>query len=241
MKNQGDLFAFSGDIDVSRIFPRFKLISERDYLTKRLCDQQMQIILDGLGFKVGRQSYYSGDVLVMPVGKCREEWNLFEVDYPEGWTLTEDLSSHIYTGDFNPVRQLIDQNGFLRGILNCDLAGIPVDAVIYTRYAVLSGVHLNFTQIDFDRSGVRSIAIDHTTIDRAKPHTVVSPLHINRRWLLGEKYPEMKDVPSDERLKWRKKHVSKEDSLYIMTNCGSSLWLDENFPLWKDPAAYWPQ
>ena len=115
---------------------------------------------------------------------------------------------------------------------------IPLSATLYTRYSIWDGVPLNFAQVDFDRDEVRSIVVDRTKIDPRHPNKLVEVAYIDRRWLLAEQYPEIRDVPVKKRSAWVMEHIPSW--IPIVGVSGSSLWLDEHFPEWRDPAAYWP-
>ncbi len=241
MNAQAGLFDVGENIDVMSVFPQYEIdrSSELDF-SGRLNMSGMRDTLCKLGFTVGGVRTHTGNVLIFPVGPGKENGTLFDVSYPTGWTVTDDVSSHIYTGDHNPVRQVLDHNGHLRALLFCGHDKIPLSARLYRRYSIWRDVPLNFATIpETDRSDIRSVVVDMTKINPLTPSTATELEHVNRRWLLAEKYPHIRELAPDKRQSWLRENTPK-----IMANmssdCGSSLWLDEHFPHWRDPAAYWP-
>ena len=241
MNTQLDLFEVGADIDPMRVFPQFKIERPNCDYSGHVKLTDMPSVLQKLGFRVGQMRYHVGEILVFPVGECKEQVTLFEVSYPEGWMLTEDKSSTIYIGDENPVRQILDAHGHLRGLVFCGWDKIPLSAEVYTRYSVWGGVPLNFAQVGFERDGVRSIVVDRTKMDPQHPNKLDVVEHIDRRWLFGEKYPELRDMPAEKRSAWIGEHVPHEERFRGIWTNGSTLWLDEHFPDWRDPTAYWPR
>jgi hypothetical protein len=77
-----------------------------------------------------------------------------------------------------------------------------------------------------------------------KPHVIPEVEHIDRRWLLAEKYPILRERPAGlsllESYSWIQRHVGVCGGMEFIGMSGSSLWLDEHYPHWKDPIAYWP-
>lgn len=237
---QIDLFGLQEDVDVQTIFPEFVIEGPMSYIFGKGTEVKMRKTLTDLGFIVGAMKYHEGRVLVFPVGESTDSATLFEVTYPKGWKLTEDMRSAVYWGDHNPVRQLVDHNNYMRGIVHCGRDLVPLSGTIYTRYSILSGVPLNFTKLPIDLTEVRSIVIDRTKMNRLNPFKIDEIEYVDRRWLLGEKYPAIIDMSPNERMAWCSKNIPKEDRFGDLHVSGSSLWLDEHFPDWKNPVAYWP-
>lgn len=239
MDEQSDLFAVPGDTNPITVFPEFEIERPNCDYSGLLTTTEMVHVLQRLGFTVGQMRYHTSQILAFS-GAHTESRTLFEVSYPNGWKLTEDLSHTVYTGDHNPVRQILDTQGHVRGIVHCGLDVIPLSAVIYTRYSVWSGVPLNFAQIDFDfdRDAVHSVVVDRTRLSQQRPDKLSTIEYADRRWLLGEKHPHLLDMSPEDRQRWIDANISLGE-IRVEVN-GSTLWLDEHFPEWRDPTAYWP-
>ncbi len=238
---QAGLFEVEHDVDVRTIFPTFEIERSLSFdPTKRVSMKDMKAILTVLGFKVGGVRDHTGEVMVFPVGARSETGVLFEVVYPSGWTVTDDLSDTI-ASEGNRMRHVLDRNGYVRAILNCDLNGVPHLGTLCTRYSVWQGVDLGFAKVELEnRDGVRSIVVDATAVDRTNSGAPIPVMHVDRRWLLAEKYPDLLSVEPKNRRAWLQKNAP--DYLSDITfECGSDLWLNEHYPNWKDPTAYWPR
>jgi hypothetical protein len=239
MNVQADLFEIATGTTPHSVFPQFKIERPNCDFTGRLTVSEMPVILKKLGFRVGQMRYHKSKILVYPVGECDESSTLFEVEYPAQWTLTKDLQSSVYVGNDNPIRQIHDAHGFLRGVVHCGWDMMPLSATLYTRYSVWSGVPLNFAEAKIDRNEVRSVVVDRTKINPQDPDKLEELLHVDTRWLLAEKYPQIRDMAPEKRSCWIAEHIP-ERSITVGVN-GSTLWLDEHFPDWRDPTAYWPR
>lgn len=234
------LFDISATCDVLTVFPEFTV--ESPYiLPGSLNHEGMRRILGSLGFTVGSIRTHTAQTLIFPVGPGEEQATLFEVTYPRGWSVTDDVSPTIYTGDYNPVRQILDGRGHLRGLLWCGSDKVPVGGELYTRYAVVNGVPLNFSKLPMEQTkDIHGVVIDRTQIDPQRPH-VLAPIHVDRRDLIAEAYPGIIGLEGEERSRWIDAHMSRETFFGFVKRDGSAEWLDAHYPDWRDPAAYWPR
>jgi hypothetical protein len=138
------------------------------------------------------------------------------------------------------VRQILDDKGRLRGDLDCGWDMFPLSATLFTRYAVISGVSLNFAAVSFERKGVQSIVIDRTTVNPNTPSTYSAPIHVNRLDLVEEAYPELKGMLGEVRKTWIDTNIPKDVRWNLVFHRDGSIdWLDANYRDWRDPAAYW--
>ena len=194
-------------------------------------------ILEKCGFTVVRMPVRTKNIPGMFDTLTGDERLLthFGVILPEGWH-----RSYRYVEHGESVEDLLDDTDRYRGWVAIGKDGIPIIGELFCRYAFIGNPFVHEIPVEPpEQAGAKlwMVVIDRSVVDYREPNRYPVVVYHDVRW------PVAIDWPMELRMRYARLQGLRQHQRRLEGKPPDwhpvLRWLNEHYPRWQDPAAYW--